>query len=71
MRDETFMTLMRLLPKSALSTAVGRATRLPVPAAVHQAAMRLFVKQYEVNMEEAEGTLEDDPTFGKFFTRKL
>lgn len=65
------MTLMRLLPKSALSTAVGKATRAPVPAAVHQAAMRLFAKQYEVNLEEAEGTIEDYPTFGAFFTRKL
>jgi phosphatidylserine decarboxylase len=71
MRDQTFMTLMRLLPKSALSLAVGKATRARVPAAVHQAAMRLFAKQYEVNLEEAEGTIEDYPTFGAFFTRKL
>ena len=65
------MTLMRLLPKSALSTAVGKATRLPVPAGLHQAVMRVFAKQYNVNLEEAEGTLEDYPTFGSFFTRKL
>ena len=65
------MTLMRLLPKSALSTVVGRATRLPVPAALHQAAMRVFARQYDVNLEEAEGTLSDYPTFGSFFTRKL
>lgn len=71
MRDQTFMTLMRLLPKSALSTVVGKATRLPVPAAIHQAAMRLFAKRYDVNLEEAEGTIEDYPTMGAFFTRKL
>lgn len=71
MRDQTFMTLMRLLPKSALSAAVGQTTRLPVPAAVHQAAMRVFAKQYQVNLEEMEGTIEDYPTFGAFFTRKL
>ena len=71
MRDQTFMTLMRLLPKSALSTVVGKATRAPVPAAVHQAAMRAFARQYKVNLEEAEGTIEDYPTFGAFFTRKL
>lgn len=71
MRDQTFMTLMRLLPKSALSTVVGKATRLPVPAAMHQAAMRFFAKQYDVNLEEAEGSIEDYPTFGSFFTRKL
>lgn len=71
MRDQTFMTLMRLLPKSALSSAVGKATRLPVPPAVHHAAVRLFAKRYQVNLEEAEGTIEDYPTFGAFFTRKL
>jgi phosphatidylserine decarboxylase len=71
MRDQTFMTLMRLLPKSALSAAVGQATRAPVPAAVHHAAVRVFAKQYDVNLEEMEGTIEDYPTFGAFFTRKL
>jgi phosphatidylserine decarboxylase len=71
MRDQTFMTLMRLLPKSALSTVVGMATRAPVPARVHQAAMRLFAARYKVALDEAEGTLADYPTFGEFFTRKL
>ncbi len=71
MRDQTFMTLMRLLPKSALSTVVGKATRAPVPAKVHQAAMRVFARRYQVNLEEAEGTFDDYPTLGAFFTRKL
>lgn len=71
MRDQTFMTLMRLLPKSALSTVVGKATRLPIPAGMHQAAMRAFARQYDVNLEEMEGAIEDYPTFGSFFTRKL
>lgn len=71
MRDEAFMTLMRLLPRSALSSAVGKATRAPVPASVHQAAMRLFARAYAVNLDEAEGRLSDYPTFGSFFTRKL
>ena len=71
MRDQTFMTLMRLLPRSALSAAVGKATRMPVPAGLHQAAMRVFARRYKVNLEEAEGTIEDYKTFGAFFTRKL
>lgn len=71
MNDQTFMTLMRLLPKSALSSLVGKATRLPVPSGMHHAAMRVFAKQYSVNLDEAEGKLEDYPTFGSFFTRKL
>jgi phosphatidylserine decarboxylase len=71
MRDETFMTLMRLLPRSAVSTTVGRLTRAPVPARVHQMAMRAFVRQYGVNMDEAEAPVEHYPTFAQFFTRRL
>ena len=65
------MTLMRLLPKSALSSLVGKATRAPVPPALHQAAMRVFAKQFKVNLDEAEGSIEDFNNFGAFFTRKL
>ncbi len=65
------MTLMRLTPKSALSTAVGLATRAPVPAVVHQTAMRLFARRYRVNLDEAEGSVERYATFGQFFTRRL
>jgi phosphatidylserine decarboxylase len=71
MNDQTFMTLMRLLPKSALSTAVGLATRAPVPARLHQVAMRVFARRYQVSLDEAEGTLADYPTFARFFTRRL
>jgi phosphatidylserine decarboxylase len=65
------MTLMKLVPKSALSTVVGKAVRAPVPAGVHHAAIRWFAKQYAVNLEEAEGPVEQFPTFGQFFTRRL
>lgn len=71
MRDQTFMKLMRLLPKSALSTAVGMATRAPVPPKLHQQVMKVFARQYGVNLDEAEGAIEDFKTFGEFFTRKL
>lgn len=71
MRDETFMTLMRLLPKSALSTAVGLATRLPAPAPLHRAAIKAFARRYRVDVHEAELAVEGYPTFAEFFTRKL
>jgi phosphatidylserine decarboxylase len=71
MRDQAFMTLMRLLPKSALSTAVGMATRAPLPAPMHRAAMKLFAKQYRVALDEAEHGFEGYPTFADFFARKL
>src|SRR4051812_20387053 len=71
MRDKSFMTLMKVLPKSALSTAVGMATRAPVPAPLHRAAMKAFAKAYDVALDEAEQGLEGYKTFGEFFTRKL
>lgn len=71
MRGQAFMTLMRLLPKSAISSAVGIATRLPAPASLHHAAIRVFARAYQVEVDEAEGRIEDYPTFGQFFTRRL
>lgn len=71
MNDQTFMTLMRLLPRSAFSTLVGAATRAPAPARVHQAAMRAFAKAYRVDMAEAEHGFEGYPTFSEFFARRL
>lgn len=70
-RDETFMTLMRLLPKSALSTAVGMATRAPAPRFLHRAAIRAFARKYQVDVAEAERALDEYPTFAEFFTRRL
>ena len=71
MRDQTFMTLMRLLPKSALSSAVGMATRAKVPAPLHHTAIAAFVRKYRVAMDEAEHSLDAYPTFGEFFARRL
>ena len=71
MNEATFMTLMRLLPRSALSTVVGMLTRARAPASMHQVAMRFFAKRYQVALEDAEGPLTDYPTFAQFFTRKL
>jgi phosphatidylserine decarboxylase len=62
---------MRVLPKSALSSLVGLATRAPAPQRVHHAAMRAFAKAYQVNLDEAEAPVESYRTFGEFFTRKL
>jgi phosphatidylserine decarboxylase len=71
MRDDTFMTLMRLLPKAALSAAVGKATRVPAPAALHRAAIRAFAGRYGVALEEAERDVESYRTFSEFFSRRL
>jgi phosphatidylserine decarboxylase len=71
MSDKAFMTMMKLLPRSALSSVVGHLTRAPVPSVMHQAAMRFFAKQFKVNLDEAEHDVSHFKTFGDFFTRTL
>jgi phosphatidylserine decarboxylase len=71
MRDRTFMKLMALLPKSALSSLAGRASRAGAPAMLHRWAMRAFARQYGVCLEEAERGFEGYATFAEFFSRRL
>jgi len=71
MQDGTFLALMRLVPKSALSRAVGTLTRLPAPAGVHRAAMRAFARAYRVDMAEAEADFGGYGRFSDFFSRGL
>jgi phosphatidylserine decarboxylase len=71
MNERAYMTLMRVLPKAALSKTVGSLTRFPAPARFHQAAMKLFAARFGVNLSETDGELTDFKTFGSFFTRKL
>ncbi|HEX4620707.1 MAG TPA: archaetidylserine decarboxylase [Myxococcaceae bacterium] len=71
MRDQTFMALMRLLPKAALSSAVGQATRVPAPRQLHQLAMRAFARRYRVALDEAELGIDGYSTFAEFFSRRL
>src|SRR5437868_337318 len=61
MQDSTFMQLMRVLPKSALSTVVGHLTRAKAPASMHHAAIRWFAKRYDVQLDEAEKPVEGYP----------
>src|SRR5262249_24231534 len=71
MQDGTFLALMRIVPKSALSRAVGTLTRLPAPAGVHRAAMRAFARAYQVDMAEAETDFGGYGRFSDFFSRGL
>lgn len=65
------LTALELLPKAALSRAVGRLTVLPVPSAVHRTAMRLFAKGFSVDVGEAEHSFDGYRNFREFFTRRL
>ena len=72
MRDETFMTLMRLLPKSALSTAVGHGhPRCPLPAPAPDGDPGLRQARTAWRGRGRAWRSSGYPTFAQFFTRKL
>ncbi len=69
--DVAFISIMKLLPKSAMSRAVGSMTRMGAPKSVHRLAIRSFAKLYGIATEEAERGLDEYENFGAFFTRRL
>lgn len=71
MSERVPLALLKFLPKRAMSRAFGSLTRAPLPGAAHRAAIRAFVRQYDVDVGEAEKPLDDYGTFGEFFTRRL
>jgi phosphatidylserine decarboxylase len=68
--DRAFIAALRLLPKNALSRAVGAATRWPLPGPVGPGVVRAFARRYGIDLSECA-----DPasfrTFGDFFARSL
>ena len=68
--DRAFIAALRLLPKNALSRAVGAATRLQLPAPVGRAVMGAFARRYRIDLSECED-LSGFATFGQFFARPL
>ncbi|MCL2625386.1 MAG: archaetidylserine decarboxylase [Cystobacterineae bacterium] len=71
MKEQAFLTLMRLLPKSTLSSCVGRLVNAKLPRWMHQRSMAAFAKKYAINLDEAEKPLADYANFAEFFSRKL
>jgi len=69
-KDRAFIAALRLVPKNALSRAVGAATRLPLPGPVGRGVMGAFARRYRIDLSEC-GDLSDFGTFGEFFARPL
>ena len=63
--------LVSFLPKSLLSSWVGRAVHAPLPGPVARRAVALFARWYQINLAEAELPLADYPTIGALFSRRL
>jgi phosphatidylserine decarboxylase len=70
MKDRALLAALRVLPRSALSRAVGAATRLRAPRGVRVLAMRAFAARYGIDLSECDD-LAVFRTFGEFFARPL
>ena len=69
--ESLFVLIQHFLPKPAISKFVGALTRLEVPW-LTSAAIRLFIKAYGVDMQEAaEPDVGAYRSFNAFFTRAL
>lgn len=70
-KDALYIGALRLLPKNLWSRAVGAAAYAPLPKALANMSVRAFARLYDIEVEEAERPLEDYPTLGAFFVRRL
>jgi phosphatidylserine decarboxylase len=65
------ITSLKLVPKNALSYAVGATLRAPWPRPVVRSVIRNFSSMYGVETSEAENDYLSYRTFNDFFTRRL
>jgi phosphatidylserine decarboxylase len=63
--------LLRLVPRSGVSQAVGRLCDQPLPPAVSRAVIGAYIRAYGVDMKDVEAEAGTYPSFDAFFTRPL
>jgi phosphatidylserine decarboxylase len=63
--------LLRVLPRKRISSAMGRLADVTGPTPLVNAAIRMFVRSYDVNLDEAIVPPEGFQSFDDFFTREL
>lgn len=63
--------ITQFLPKNHLSYIVGKLVHLHLPRFIWTPIIRIFAKAYNINLEEAEFPVEQYPSLGDFFIRKL
>ena len=62
---------LKFFPKTGWSRFLSRLVTMRLPRALNRKVMRMFVDQYQLNMDEAELALEEYPTLGALFTRAV
>jgi len=63
--------ILRALPRTRVSRAVGRLCETTLPAGVSRAVVGLYVRAYRVDLDQCEAMDGAYESFDKFFTRQL
>ncbi|MDP6932336.1 MAG: archaetidylserine decarboxylase [Myxococcota bacterium] len=71
MRDALLVSVMSLVPKKLTARLMGFGSRARGMRALHRVVVRWYVRHYDVDLDECQGTLEDYPTLAQFFVRPL
>jgi phosphatidylserine decarboxylase len=64
------VSILRALPRTRVSRAVGRLCDTSLPPGLSRAVVGLYVRAYKVNLDECDGP-DTYPSFDAFFTRPL
>ncbi len=62
---------LSLISRPVLSRLYGYLTRITRPRWLAASMILVFSKYYKISMEEFQGSMEDYPSLGAFFTRPL
>lgn len=63
--------VLRIVPRTRVSHAVGKLCDVRVPAPVNRLAQRLYVRAYNVDLADCEAVDGGYSNFNEFFTRRL
>jgi phosphatidylserine decarboxylase len=64
-------SITRFLPKNHLSYIVGQLVHIKWPGFINKIIIAIFAKTYSINLDEAEFPIENYPSLGEFFVRRL
>ncbi|MGB0647176.1 MAG: archaetidylserine decarboxylase [Bradymonadia bacterium] len=71
LRERLLISGLSVLPKNAMSRAVGSLAHMKLPRLLSSSSIRAFARVYGININEAESTIDSYGSIGEFFARRL